>query len=311
MGSVAAIVLPVFALIALGAAARGFRVIDAGGVRGVTDFTFFLAMPALLFGAVVEAERFNLLDVAAPYFAACLMVFAVGVVLAQRWLRLRLSHAAIVGLNSAFGNTGMLALPLIAAAFGPPGVALLVQVIALHSLMLLPVATVLIEADGRGTRHPLRIAAATMPSLVRNPILVALAAAVVWRALGITVPVVLHRLLAMLSGAGPTLALFTLGCSLPGLLGAPVRGLWPELAVSVTLKLVALPLVVWGIAGAVGLGPLATSVAVVTAGTPTGANAFFLARRTAVSMESSAATVVVGTALSLVSLSVWLALVRT
>ena len=305
MGGVAGIVAPVFAVIALGAGARHWRLMDAAGLRGITDLTFYAGLPALLFSSVVEAQSFSLLDVAVLYFAMCLVVFCLGIVLARRLLGAGLAQATMVGLNSCFGNTGMLALPLIAAAFGADGIAVLLPIIALHSLLLLPIATMLIEADGRGTANPWRILGAVVPALVRNPMLVAIAAAFAWRMLAIPVPVPLHRLLAMLAGAAPTMALFALGGTLPGM---AARGNLRETGLATTLKLVVLPSLVWAAAHWAGLGPLQTAVAVVTAGTPTGANAFFLARRTQVSTESSAGTVVAATALSVVTLTVLLTL---
>ena len=301
---VAGIVAPIFALIALGAAARWWRMIDAAGLKTLTDLTFFLAIPALLFGSIVEAQTLRLLDVAALFFAACFMVFAVGVVIGRRVLGMGLAQAGVLGLNACYGNTVMLGVPLISAAFGPEGLAVLLPVIALHSMLLLPVATMVIEAEGRGTRNPLRIFVATVPSLLRNPIIMSLILAMVWRALGIPVPGPLHRLLGMLGAAGPTLALFCLGASLPEF---AAKGSVRETGVATGLKLVAMPLLVWGFAHLAGLGPLPMAVAVLTAGTPTGANAFFLARRTQVAAASSAGTVVVATALSVVTLSILLA----
>jgi malonate transporter len=242
MGGVAGIVGPIFVIIMLGAAARQSRVIDFAGLRGITDLTFYLGLPALLFSSVIEAQAFSLLDVAALYFMACLAVFALGLGLARLLLGAGMAQATMVGLNSCFGNTGMLALPMIAAAFGADGVAVLLPIIALHSLLLLPLATMLIEADGQGTVHPWRLARAVAPSLVRNPILVAIMAAFAWRMLGLGVPVPLHRLLAMLAGAAPTMALFALGGTLPGM---AARGSVREAGLATGLKLVLLPLLVW------------------------------------------------------------------
>lgn len=300
---VAGIVAPIFALIALGAAARIRRLIDAAGLKALTDLTFFLAIPALLFGSVVEAATLGVLDVAALFFAACFIVFAVGVVLGRRVFGMGLAQAGVLGLNACYGNTVMLGVPLISAAFGAEGLAVLLPVIALHSMLLLPMATMVIEAEGQGTRNPLAVLRATLPSLLRNPIIMSLLLALVWRAVGIPVPGPLHRLLAMLGAAGPTLALFCLGASLPEF---AAKGSLRETGLTTTLKLVVMPLLVWTFAHLAGLGPLPTAVAVLTAGTPTGANAFFLARRTQVAAASSAGTVVVATGLSVVTLSVLL-----
>ena len=307
MGLVAGIVAPIFALIGLGAGARFWRLVDPAGLRGINDITFFLAIPALLFGSVVEAEALRVLDVAALYFAACLIVFAAGIVLARTLFGAGLAQATMAGLNACYGNTVMLGVPLVSFAFGTEGLAILLPIIALHSMLLLPLATVLIEAEGKATRNPLRIVAATMPSLLRNPIIMALIAALIWRWLGVPVPAVLHRLLGMLGAAGPTLALFSLGASLPDFAS---QGNLRETGLAVALKLVALPLLVWTFAHLAGLAALPTAVMVMTAGTPTGANAFFLARRTQIAAASSAGTVVVATALSVATLSVLLAWVR-
>lgn len=301
---VAGIVAPIFVLIALGAAARHWRMIEAAGLKGLTDLTFMLAIPALLFGSIVEAAELRVLDAAVLFFAACFIVFAIGVLVGRRVLGFGLAQAGVLGLNACYGNTVMLGVPLISAAFGPEGLAVLLPVIALHSVLLLPVATMVIEAEGRGTRNPLRMVAATLPSLVRNPIIMSLLLALAWRAVGIPVPAPLHRLLAMVGGAGPTLALFCLGASLPDF---AAQGSIREAGVALVLKLALMPALVWGFAHLAGLGPLPTAVAVLVAGTPTGANAFFLARRTQIAAASSAGTVVASTALSVVTLAALLA----
>lgn len=83
-----------------------------------------------------------------------------------------------------------------------------------------------------------------------------------------------------------------------------------EAGLATALKLVAQPLLVWALAHLAGLAPLPTAIAVLVAGTPTGANAFFLARRTATLASASAGTVVLSTALSVLTLSTILAVLR-
>ena len=307
MIAVLGIVAPIFALIGLGAGARYWRVLDTGGLKGLSDLTFYLAIPALLFGAVVESQSSRLLDVALLYFGVAVSVFGVGVLLGRQWLGMGLAQSSMLGLNASYGNTVMMGVPLVSAAFGPEGLAILLPVIVLQSVLLLPLATILIEAEGRGTANPWRIVRATLPALVRNPIIVALLAAFVWRGLGVPVPGALHALLAMLGGAAPTLALFSLGATLPDF---AAQGSVRETGVASALKLVVQPALVWGVAALAGFGALTTAVVVVTAGVPTGANAFFLARRSNVSAAASAGTVVVATAASVVTLSLLLAALR-
>jgi hypothetical protein len=85
---------------------------------------------------------------------------------------------------------------------------------------------------------------------------------------------------------------------------------WRQTSVTVVLKLLALPLLVWAISTAMGLSELEVAVATVAAGLPTGANAFLLARRYAVGTEASGASVLASTLLSVLTLTVLLAVFR-
>ena len=307
MSAVAGIVAPVFALILLGAAAERWRWVDAAGFRGLNDVTFHAGIPALLFLALAEAGELRVLDTAGVYFGAALAVFALAAVLARRALGAGLSGAASIGLNATYGNMVMLGIPVVSAAFGPPGLAVLISIIALHSVVLLPLACVLVEADRHGAADPLGVLRRTLPVLARNPILAAIALAYAWRGFGLPVPEPLHRLLQMMGAAAPPVALFCLGATLPGFAG---RGALRQAGIAAALKLVLLPALVWGGAGLAGLAPLPTAVAVVTAGLPTGANAFLLARRAGEGEGAAAGTVVLSTVLSVLTLSALLAWLR-
>jgi len=107
----------------------------------------------------------------------------------------------------------------------------------------------------------------------------------------------------LLGAAGPPLALFCLGATLPKPEGW--KGMAGVAAAS-ALKLLAMPALVAAIAWAAGVEGVAFAVVVLAAAMPTGANAFLLARRFHTMMEASASTVVASTALALVTLTLLL-----
>ncbi len=113
--------------------------------------------------------------------------------------------------------------------------------------------------------------------------------------------------LILLGAGAPTRALCGLGASLADF---AAQGRVRETGLATMLNLVIQPLLVWSSARLVGLAALPTAVLVITAGVPTGANAFFLARRTQIATAFGAGTVAVATALSLVTLSLLLGWVR-
>lgn len=309
MGVLFSIVAPVFALIGLGAASIRLRLLDTGAVKGMSDFVFYLAMPSLLFRSMVTAPPLRLLDVAGSFITGALLLFILAALLSRVVFRARISTAGVFALNAVFGNTVMLGVPIIDSAYGAEGVAYLLAVVAFHSALLLPLATILIEADGgaHGPRRPLDVLRAVLPGLLRNPVVMVIVAALAWRAtdLGLAAPV--ERLLLLLGAAGPPLALFCLGATLPKPEG--LKGL-RDVALASALKLLAMPALVAALAWLAGVRDVAFAVVVLAAAMPTGANAFMLARRFGTMMEASASTVVVSTALSLLTLTALLGWLR-
>ena len=168
----------------------------------------------------------------------------------------------------------------------------------------MPLATMLLEADSGAGRSPWQVLRASLVGMLRNPIVLSILLAFLWRATGLGLAAPLDRLLLLLGQAGPPLALFCLGATLPRPRGLTGLG---EVVLCSALKLVALPALVGLLAHLARVTGVAFDVVVLAAAMPTGANAFLLARRFETMMEASATTVVVSTALSVVSLTVVLA----
>ncbi len=309
MSAVAEVVAPIFMLILIGWLARRFGRVSEAGVGALNDFVFYLATPALLFAAVTGAESLDFASVVVSYFSMTLLLFAASVPLAIWLLRSSLPEASVFALNVTYGNTVMVGIPLIAMAFGPEGLANLIGLIAFHATLLLPVATILMEIGAnRSEASLLRTLRATFMALLRNPVVMGIFIALLWRGLGVPVPGVLKHLTEMLGAASPPMALLCLGASLHGFARmSEVK----EAALAGVLKMFVMPVMVATMAGPVmGLRGVPLAVVVITAAMPTGANAFVLARRYAILAERSATTVVVCTAVSVVTLSVLVAWFR-
>ena len=301
MRAVLEIVAPVFLIIALGFGAARWRMLDDAGFRGLNAFAFGLAAPALLFaGGTMGAGGGG--RAALAFFLGAGVVYLVTLLLARG--RMPLGDAGMLALDASYGNTVMMGIPLITAAFGPPALPVLLAILALHSMLLLGAATVVAEVALHATAPWRRVVRATLAGVARNPIVMAVAAALLWHLAGLPPPPgPVLRTLDLLGGAVAPVSLFCLGGSLSGF---RARGLWRQTALAAALKLLALPVLVWLAAQAMALSPLETAVAVTAAAMPTGANAFLMAARYRISAERSGATVLVSTLLSVLTLSVLL-----
>ncbi|BDG73862.1 AEC family transporter [Roseomonas fluvialis] len=306
MAIILEIVAPVFAIVAMGWAAAAWKWVDEAGFRSLIWFTFTIASPALLFAGGTSGNGGGG-PAALAFFLAALVVYGAAMWIALRQLSLNLAEAGLFALNCTFGNTVMMGIPLTAAAYGQAGVAVLLALIALHSMVLLSLGTIVAEF-GIHRHAPLgRVVRATLGGVLRNPIVMSVVVALAWSTLALPVPSALRRTLELLGASSPPLALFCLGGSLASF---RLAGSMRDVAWALVLKLAVLPLLVWGLCIAFALGPLETAVAVTTAALPTGANAFMLARRYAVGAERSGATVLVSTVISVFTVAAVLAWFR-
>lgn len=300
------IVLPVFVLIILGWVAKRTFLSDPQATRGLRELVFRLLMPSMLFTAITQAPRIEVVGVTLIYFAACLIVFTIALVIA-RIIKLSLSRAAMLGLNSTYGNTVMMGIPIVVAAYGAEALPPLLTIIALHSAVLLTFAGVLIEIDaGRSgkSQSVLSLFRTIGEGIIKNPVILSIFLAFFWRAGELPVPIPIRDTLRFLGTAATPLALISLGASLPPF---SFRSFTMETLAGSLLKLFALPAAVWGFGTLAGMPKASLAVAILTAGMPTGANAFLLAHRSEGLAESSAPTVIVTMLMSLVTIYALLA----
>jgi predicted permease len=241
----------------------------------------------LLFDSIAAGKTPHLFGIASVYLCGCLFAYGLAFLLARVLLHMRLPPAAAFALSATYGSAIYFGVPIVSATFGASGLALILPIIALHSGVLLPLASLLIEyGNQNGSNTVLRN---TLRSLLRNPIVMSIVLGFLWHVGGAPVPAPAHALFGLLGQAAPPLALFCVGASLPTVASGSAR----EAALAAVFKLAVLPAVIGAAALSAGLSGLPVKVALVVAAMPTGANAFMVARRAPAFADTSARTVVI------------------
>ncbi|WP_206238857.1 AEC family transporter [Novosphingobium terrae] len=311
MLSVVGIVLPIFALIFAGWGARRTGVLGPHATGELNRFVVWLALPALLFDIVAKAHWH---DIWQPGFVAVCglgmgVVFALA--LALRWRKGRpLADATIDGLNAAYANTGFIGFPLLLAVFGPSAMAPTLISAILTVCVLFAVALVLIEVGLQAEAHPLHMARKVALSLARNPLLVAPVLGGVPLAFGLAMPGPVDAFLKLLGGAASPCALVALGLFLAEKRegGSAETG---ATTVLVVLKLLAQPVATWALATYVFHLPRPlVEMATLLAALPTGTGPFMVAEFYSREAAITARAVLVSTVLSLVTVTLYLSLIR-
>ncbi len=145
MLSILAIVLPIFALILAGWLARRSGALGPNSTSELNRFVVYLALPALLFDIVANADWATLWHpgFVAAFGIGCGVVFAATLALRLRWPR-HLADASVDGLNAAYANTGFIGFPLAAAVLGNDGLGLTLVATIITVCVLFAAALVLI-----------------------------------------------------------------------------------------------------------------------------------------------------------------------
>ena len=316
-------VLPIFALVFAGWAARRGGALGPGAASEVNRFVVWLALPALLFDIMASAKPAEIWQ---PGFIlafglGCGAVFAP--VVALRLAQGRgAAEGAIDGLNASYANAGYMGFPLALAVAGETGLGPTLIATILTVSVLFALAILLIACAGQQGARPLRAAARLAGALARNPMLIAPALGAAAMLGGLEQPAPMARFLDLLGRAASPCALVGLGLFLANesaraegpetapkpAAPAPRPGRKGDVWMLSVLKLVAHPLATWAIAGPLlGLPAAQAQMATLLAALPTGTGPFMLAEYYGRPAATTGRVVLVTTALSVLSISALLA----
>lgn len=310
MYDVVLIVAPVFGLIALGYLLGRFSVLSEEAGRGLTEFVFTAAVPALLFRMMVTAEMG---EGASPfalwgsYYLSAAAIWVLAVLATKFLLKRPARDGASIAMGSTFGNIVMLGIPLALYRFGAEAATPIAIIISISSPLMWFVATLQVEmASEREQASFSEQFKGLVLSLAKNPLIMGLVAGLAWRWTGLGLHPIPDKMISLLGQAAIPGSLVALGL---GLMAFKLRGQVSTVTVICLASLVAFPALVWLLAFHVfALPPVWAGVAVLFAACPPGANAFLFASRYQAAQGSVSAAVALGTVLSVLSVTVILIL---
>lgn len=298
--------LPVVVLIGIGFVAGRLQLIRGAAVRDLSNLVFLVLVQALLFRTMATArlDRLDLHSVALYYVVSGLLFFAL---LLARGLS---SRSAVLALAAIFSNTLMIGVPLVQLAYGDAALVSLFTLISMHALILLTLATVVLEllvareqaAVGAGPRrHIAATVARAMKNAVLHPVPLPIIAGFLYSLTGWGLHPVVEQPLRLLGNAFGPVALVLVGVTLAQTaIGTQLKGALQIAA----LKTVLHPLLMAAAGWALGLSGLPLKVMVVAAALPIGANVFLFSQRYHKEEDLVTAAVAVSTVMAMGSISV-------
>lgn len=300
--------VPLFALILL-----GYLLMRVGGwpkamSHHLTTFVFSVGLPAMLFLMMSDLSTLPPVDgrLLIAFFGACLIVFAVGRVIAWKLFGLDGIGQSVFGIGCIFSNNIMLGLPLAKASLGDQAIPSVALVLVFNALILWSLVSLSVEWQRHGSLSFKGIRD-TLKGVLRNPIILSILAGSAFGLTGASLPEIVDSPLRMIGQTGMPLALVALGMSLADY---DLKDEWRISLGIVVPKLLLLPLVVFGLAKLIGLPAQETRVIVLLGSIGLGANVFLMARQFKAVEGGMAGALIMSTMCSAVTTPLFLALVN-
>jgi len=301
--------LPVVFLIFIGLVSGRAGLVRGESVRDLSNLVFLVLTQALLF-RTMATSHIEQLDFApvVQYFAVAAALFFI-----MLWVYGGNSRASVMALAGIFSNTLMIGVPLVGLAYGQSGQVLLFTLISLHALVLLSIATLVLElqvaheqAALSGDVQPLwRTLGSAIKSSIVHPVPLPILVGIAYSFTGWGLHPVIDKPLVLLGNAFGPLALVLVGVTLSQ---TPVGQQWKNALRLSLIKTVVHPALMAAVGWLLGLRGLQLGVMVLAAALPIGANVFLFSQRYRKEEDMVTAAVAVSTAVALMSISVVLAL---
>ncbi len=301
------VILPVFLVIGFGffAVWRGWFTDDA--VDGLMVFTQKFAIPCLLFRAISTLDLEQNFDLAllGSFYTGALIGFSVAFLGARYIFGRGWEDSVAIGFCGLFSNSLLLGLPITERAYGANALESNYAIIALHPPFCYGVGITAMEiAKNRGSSVA-ALPRKVLKAMFSNALILGITLGFAVNLLSIPVPTVLWDGIDLMIRAALPAALFGLG-------GVLYRyrpeGDMRTILFVVGVSLVLHPTVVWFVGSANNLSVDAFRSAILTAAMAPGINAYVFANMYGRAKRVAASSVLLGTALSILTVWVWLAI---
>lgn len=301
--SVLAVISPLILIGLLGFICTKSQWFSRAQLDALTKFAFYVSIPAFLFYQMANADFSHHVNLA--LFAAFYLPVLLCYLLA--WLTNYFLHAklknlpapsAVYALGASYSNTIIVGLPVLLVILGEQVVAIVFLIVTFHSALLFAITSALSSHQQKFNWRSFA------KQTFNNPVIISILSGLVVNLLAVNLPSVLSDSLLLIGKPAIPLALFILGASMTFY---RVKHEIRFIGFASLIKLIILPSLVFISAHYIfELETMVTTVLVILSASPTGVNAYLIAKNQSHHQETVAGTVVVTTLACIITLPLWL-----
>ena len=307
MGVLLDVILPVFLVLGFGYVAVWRGLFSDAGVDGLMKFTQGFAIPCLLFRAISTLDLSQNFDLGllGAFYAGAVGGFTAALLGARLIFKRGWEDSVAIGFIGLFSNSLLLGLPITERAYGASALEANYTIIAIHSPFCYFIGITAMEIARNRGGSIVALPGKVLNAMFHNALIVGITLGFIVNLGSIPLPGVLTDAIDLMVRAALPAALFGLG-------GVLYRyrpeGDMKTILYVVAVSLVLHPAIVWGLGRWNGLSTEAFRSAILTAAMAPGVNAYVFANMYGKAKRVAASSVLIGTALSILSVWVWLAI---
>lgn len=301
--------VPIFAVILLGRLLRGRHFFSPQTLADIDRLSFKVLLPVLLFRDIAAGRITEQFDLKFFLFCAGITIvyfFAIWLGAAKL-----LPDKSMVGAftQGAFrGSQAILGVAFVQSLYGDAGLVPLMIVASVPLYNIFSVLVLAVTAPAGQGRDRKGLIGRTLGGIITNPIILGILAGLPFSLLSVDFPPMVAKGVDLLAGCATPLALLSIGAGFEG--AKALKKLSPTCAATL-IKLVLLPAVFLPIAAWMGFRDQALVAIVILCGAPSTVSGYVMAKNMGGDHVLAASIVVLSTAVSAVTLTAILFILRT
>lgn len=305
MQTLITVILPVFLVIGFGYTAAWRGLFPEANVDGLMRFATNFAVPVLLFRAIARLDLSADFDLAllGSFYTGAFISFCAGLLGARILFRRDLEDSVAIGFICLFSNSLLLGLPITERAFGAGALVGNYTIVAVHSPFCYGLGITVMEIVRARGKSPATILPTVLKAMFRNALIVGISLGFAVNLSGLSLPEPVWVSVDLMATAALPAALFGMGGVL---FRYRPEGDFRLIAYCCLVGLIVHPAIVYGLGTWNDLGRDSMRSAVLTASMAPGINAYLFANMYGRGQRTAASTVLVGTALSIFTVWLWL-----
>jgi malonate transporter len=302
---------PFFGLIFIGFACGKIKQIPDTALGWMNFFIIYVSLPALFYRILAKTplEQLARVDFVFATTLATFWAFSLSFGIGMLIRKGNIGESAIAGLAGGYGNIGYMGPGLALATLGPPAAVPVALIFCFDNIILFTMVPFLMALAKPQPMSLPAIALEVVKRVAGHPLIIASALGIASAALHFEPPLALERLMQFLQNAAAPSALFALGVTVAL---RPLKKMPWEVPPLTAVKLLLHPVLVFLLLSLFGpFDRIWVDTAVLMAALPPALNVFVFARQYDCWVEQASSAVLVGTLVSVVTLTTVMWMVKS